>query len=175
MTRWAASLGKTKGRAARTRPSLRSLLSRSIVPLALIEGDAPVAAAGADEVRGVALAAGSRPLRHQREGAERAGEVDRAVGAVRGDDALRRLAVLDPVLERGQHVERVGAGPAAAVIHAGHHEQAVEVLRLAERGPRADDLRLGADHAQEVVDAVLRRDVGIAEAVILDELGAAIL
>ena len=63
--------------------------------------------------------------RSLRIGAEWPCAIDRAVGGVRRDDLIRRLALLDPLLERGDHVERVRAFAAAAVAHAGRHEQPI--------------------------------------------------
>src|SRR5882672_1050747 len=61
--------------------------------------------------------------------ADRARAIDHAAGLVRREDALRRDALLDPALEVGHRVEAVG--PLAAA-RARHHEQAEELLRLAE-------------------------------------------
>jgi hypothetical protein len=44
---------------------------------------------------------------------------------VRRDDPLRRLIVFDPFLQRREHIERVRPLAAAAMGHAGHHEQAI--------------------------------------------------
>ena len=78
--------------------------------------------------------------------------IDDAVEQTRGDDPFGRDAVLDPLLQRGLHVERVGAR-SAAMSHARRHEQPVEALDLS--------IVLAAierEHALVVVDAVLRRD-----------------
>src|SRR5437773_4108545 len=62
--------------------------------------------------------------RAQRIRAERTGPLRRAIGDFSRDDALGRFAVLDPVVDRRGPVRLVGTGAAAAVKHAGHHEQA---------------------------------------------------
>src|SRR5207237_3866518 len=48
--------------------------------------------------------------------------------AARGDDALRRLALLYPGHERGERIERVRSGPSAAMVHVGDQEEAEEAL-----------------------------------------------
>src|ERR1700722_11131108 len=58
-----------------------------------------------------------------RVGAERAGTVNFARGAVGGDDARGRLPLLDPPLENADLVEGVGTFSTVAMSHAGHHEQ----------------------------------------------------
>ena len=80
----------------------------------------------------------------------------------------------------GSTVERVGAiaetvrsGPAAAMSHAGHQEQPVEVLD----GPRALRSRIWIfgekrPYAVVVLDRARRRNRGIAPAVILNQLAA---
>ena len=101
-------------------------------------------------------------------------------------DRCRRGAVLDPVgqrreqLPRGRQRHRVGVRrpgsrrpcPAAcrprAVAHPGDHEQAVVGLRLGEAAVEVGDPRV-------VVDRVLRRDQRVGDAVVLDDLGAAVL
>ena len=64
---------------------------------------------------------------------------------LRSDDLFRCYAVLNPAIQRLDHIvlrivlrkaligatENVGAGPVAAMMHAGHHEQAHELPRLA--------------------------------------------
>src|SRR6185369_2676340 len=99
-------------------------------------------------------------------GTERPGAIDGAVGGVRRDDLIRRLLLLDPLLESGDRIERIRTLAAAAVAHPRHHEQTIAVLQvgLLER------LR----HAVEVIDAVARRNLRIAPAVILNQLAAAI-
>src|SRR5689334_22808611 len=111
-----------------------------VVVTVAIEGQARLAAVGAD-LELAAVIGGTGPAR---------GNVDRAMpvilrllrefaewhGAARrrcGDDAVRPLPMLDPVLERGQRVEIVGAGAAAAMLHPRHHEEPDLVLQLAER------------------------------------------
>src|SRR5438105_7790710 len=48
--------------------------------------------------------------------------------AARGDDALRRLALLYPGHQRGERVERVRSGPSTAMVHVGDQEEAEEAL-----------------------------------------------
>ena len=49
--------------------------------------------------------------------AERARAIDASIGCVRRDDVFGRLAVLDPRVQRANHVERVRSVAAAAVAH----------------------------------------------------------
>ena len=51
----------------------------------------------------------------------------------RRDDPVRGFALLDPVFQRRQHVERVWSGTAAAVLHPGDHEEARELLHVLAR------------------------------------------
>ena len=60
-----------------------------------------------------------------------------AVGHLRGGDGCGRGAVLDPVDQRRQPVEPVRSDAAAAMEHAGHHEQAEEVGRARRRSWRS--------------------------------------
>ena len=76
-----------------------------------------------DEVRGVVDAARSLVGRVARIGAERPRPIDLAVAHARRGNLLRRRAAFDPGVERRHHVEGAGAVAAAAVPHAGHHEQ----------------------------------------------------
>src|SRR5256885_17241620 len=87
---------------------------------------ARVAAAEVRRLVGAAAAVVHGVLRIR---ADRACAIDHAAGLVRGEDALRGGALLDPSLEVGKRVE--GVGPLAAAC-ARHHEQAEELLRLAE-------------------------------------------
>src|SRR5262245_33213747 len=78
----------------------------------------------ASEVRGVVrapapLVGGMLRVRTERTRARRG-----AVAHLRGNEALRRLAVLDPVDDRRRPVDVVGTRTAGAVQHAGHHEEA---------------------------------------------------
>src|SRR6185312_3222498 len=116
-------------------------------------------------------------------GAERALELHAlrrdVVDEMRGDDLVGCDTLLHPALERLQHVvigvndgtvdravaERIDAGAAAAMRHARHHEDAIEVVDVAH-------LLLDAP---VVVEAVLRRDRGIGPAGILDHLAAVAL
>ena len=71
-------------------------------------------------------------------------------------------ALLHPLLERADHVEPFRSLAAAAVGHAGHHEQAVGTARHVARRPRAIATRV------KYCDAVAGRDLRIAPAVILN-------
>src|SRR5712664_4968511 len=62
--------------------------------------------------------------------AQRTRPIRRAVLYSRRGDLLRRLALLHPRVERGQHVERAGAITAAAMAHARHHEEARGVAHV---------------------------------------------
>ena len=77
--------------------------------------------------------AASRVARDLRVRAERTRAIHLAVDGVRGDDTRRRDAALHPILQRREHVERVRAGPAAAVVHSGHEVRPQERRRLRAR------------------------------------------
>src|SRR3982750_3228448 len=79
---------------------------------------------------------------------ERAATGRLAVAVGGGDHRVGRDVVLDPRLECMLHVEYVRARAAAAVCHAGYHEQAIELLHVGHR----------AAHRLVVVDAEARRD-----------------
>src|SRR6266851_7350870 len=87
----------------------------------------------ASEVRSIVRAAAARIDGNLRVDAQRARAVDDSAGAVRCDHPLWRLAFLDPVLERSQHVESIRTGTPGAVLHARHHEQPEELVRPLER------------------------------------------
>src|SRR3989442_12368824 len=86
----------------------------------------------ADEGRRIVDGARSRVPRHSRVGAEGTRAGRHAARHPGGDDLVRRDALLDPLLERGQRVKRVGppGGGAAAMPNIGQEEEAEEFLRL---------------------------------------------
>ena len=84
-------------------------------------------------------------------------------------------SVLHPLLERGLHVERVGARSTAAMSHAGRHEQPVEALDLARRLASIVLAAKEREHALVVVDAVLRRDQLIDPPVVLNQFATSLL
>src|SRR5579871_2517394 len=144
-----------------------------------------------------AACAGSVPSPVPRDlwkGAQRPLELDAARRAVidvmRGDDLLRRNAVLYPLVERHQKVvvsvhyrsiravaEGIRAVSAPAMRHPGNHEQTVELLNPAI-GAAAVFIIPGPAAAQNlpdflvVVDAVHRRDGRIGPADVMDHLAA---
>ena len=73
-----------------------------------------------------------------------------------------------PVEKIGQHVERVHAGPAGTVMHAGHEVGARERVG---RGLPADDPR----HRVDVVQRAIGADAGVGPAVIHEQLPARLL
>src|SRR5882762_4529054 len=125
-----------------------------------------------------------RPL--SREGSGRI--IARVLG---GDDFRWRLAALHPALERAQQIvlrvhrrrrqperaaESIRARAAAAVLHAGHHEQPEELLHFAERlAPRVAPPGGERHHALVVIDAVQRADGRIVPPVVQEDLPAAVL
>src|ERR1700724_2233049 len=122
----------------------------------------------AGKVRRNAGAAAAAILRDLGEDAERPGHLDRGrriANELGGDDRLRRHAGLDPGDERGERIETVGAGPAGAVVHPGHHEQPgvalgppqPRVAVLVEACP-LEPIAAVCDQRVEVVDAALRWD-----------------
>src|SRR5258708_4554626 len=127
------------------------------------------------EVRRVVGAALPLVLGKLRERAQRArhlNPVRRVVAYELGrDDALWRLALLDPIHQRGQRVEHVGPGSAAAVEDAGGEEEPEEALRRLQPA-LVFAARLGGHHALEVVDGAARGDGRVVPAVPLDELAA---
>src|SRR6185436_527247 len=98
---------------------------------------------------------------------ERPCPIDATGGGVRRNDPIRRLPLLHPLLERRDRVERVRPLAAAAVPHAGRHEQTI----------RADHDALAAEpfeHSRVVLRAARRRDLRIAPAVVLNHAAATI-
>src|ERR1700688_4397828 len=73
--------------------------------------------------------------------------------------------MFDPLVERTEHIEGARALSAGAMPHAGHHEEAIGTLYLAD----SSGLR---GHALIVINTVLRRQRLIAPAVILEQLAA---
>src|SRR5882757_7838601 len=61
----------------------------------------------ADEVRGVIDASGTLPFRNLRIGAQRSGAIRHAVGEMSCDDFLRRLSMLDPLVQGTNGVKRI--------------------------------------------------------------------
>ena len=80
---------------------------------------------GADEVLRLTGGAVSGVARHEGVGAQRPGQGHGARGGVsdRGQNGVRRLAVLHPVHHGGQRVSRGRADRAGAVLRAGGQEQ----------------------------------------------------
>src|SRR5512143_585100 len=118
----------------------------------------------AAEAGGFVDAAGALVPRHLRIRTERPCPQHLALDHARPHDRLGYDTLLYPFDERGQGVERADTGTAAAVIHAGHHEEAVEVGR---RRPHL--LR----HAFVVANAHHRVERGIGPAEVADYLAAA--
>src|SRR5712691_12826953 len=119
----------------------------------------------ANEVGGFVRAAracedGSLRIRAQRPRA-----LDLAAGHTRRNDPIGRLALLDPLLERGDRIERVGAFTAAAMAHAGDHEQADPCRRLRGAAHRFHD-------AGVIVDARARSHAAVAPSVIHEQPAA---
>src|SRR6266852_2850020 len=86
------------------------------------------------------------------------------------DDADRRLALLLPLLERVHHVESVGAFAAAAMAHAGDHEEADGIRRIRRSGTCATGR---VKRGFVVIDAGARCDTWISPAVIHQQLSTA--
>src|SRR5438132_3609511 len=84
----------------------------------------------AGEVSGVVGAAGTPIHRRLRIRTERAGHINPVVENASREDHIRRDVRLPPPLEDGEHVELIGALPAAAVRHAGDHEQTQPVALI---------------------------------------------
>src|SRR6202043_1872166 len=102
-------------------------------------------------------------LRQLRIHAEWTSEGDLAVIHVRSGNSVGRRRTLDPLLQSGEHIELIGSGAAAAMVHARYHEQAEKVLRALQRGARIARRGLRGHNAIEVVDAIDRRDIRIAK------------
>src|SRR6266487_3943400 len=67
--------------------------------------------------------AGAVVVRRRRIGTQWTRAIDDAGGQMCGFDRLRLLPGFDPLGDRGDFVEDIGAGTALAVPHARHHEQ----------------------------------------------------
>ena len=76
------------------------------------------------------------------------------------------MALLHPVLERGEHVESIRAVATRAMRHARHHEESMRVLHFLQA---AESLH----HRLVVLRADAGRNLRIGPAVVLDELAAA--
>ncbi len=63
----------------------------------------------------------------------RAGTYYFPVFDLRGEDSRGRLILPHSSLKRREHVKAVWSRPAAAVAHAGYHEEAEELLGLGQR------------------------------------------
>src|ERR1700741_1345132 len=178
---WAYAVRLSTASTAAATSDLRFMVLPSIIVIVVVIVVMPAVPAllarhAALEVRSVVRAARAGEHGDSRIDAERTRAVDHAAGQVRGNDAIGGLALLDPLLERGEHVEGVRPGAARAVLHAGNHEQAEEVVdALACVLPVVAAVTHEMRDFLEVVDRVERRDVRIAPAVIDDELGAAAL
>src|SRR5580658_8077766 len=85
----------------------------------------------ADEVVRLVRTARTLPLRFIRVSAQRTRAIYGSVGEVRRDDLFRRGALLHPLIQRAQHVETGGARTAGAMLHAGNHEQSIELAGIA--------------------------------------------
>src|SRR5262245_2520307 len=163
-----ATTRRSSARGARQRPVRKSLLSFADRSSSPHSRRTPAGVdTSADKARGVVRVAlagvgGDLGIR-----TERACAVDLGITQARRLDSLRRLAVLDPLFERGDHVEAVRSFAAAAVRHAGHHEQAIRIVDALRSTQRLHDSRV-------VLHAVARRDLRIPPAVILDQLSTAI-
>src|SRR3954447_18360286 len=83
------------------------------------------------------------------------------------EDPIRSVAVLNPLLEGGQHLECVGPFTAAAMTHPWRHEEPVAIVHSASAVKCVED-------APVILRAVARRDLRIAPPVILNQLAAVI-
>src|SRR6516162_4495487 len=83
-----------------------------------------------------------------------------------GRNRIRSFALFDPLLESRQHVEAGRTVAAAAMTHAGNHEQPVIVFYLAESAHRVQ-------HTLVVLDAAPGWNLLIRPAVVLNHLAAA--
>src|SRR5262245_12489159 len=82
-------------------------------------------------VRGVVGSAGSLVDSSLRVGAKGAGHVDAATLVDSdGGDGIGRRVLFAPAFERGEGVELIGAGAAAAMGHAGDHEETNPVVLI---------------------------------------------
>src|SRR5438094_568535 len=119
----------------------------------------------AHEARGIVNAAGSLGHRKLWVRAKRTRPIDGTVGGMRRGNLIGRFAVLDPLLERGNHVERVWSFAAAAMAHSRRHEQSIRSVNLGDSAERVYDARV-------VLRTVRRRNLRIGPAVKLNELAA---
>src|ERR1700733_2855197 len=100
-----------------------------------------------------------------------------------GDDLIWGDAFLDPLLNGADHVvagivqsrrkvaERCCADAASAMGHSRDHEEAIEILGSTQIALASGLSHYGL-HSLKIIDAVLRRDRGVAPAVILNQLSA---
>jgi len=131
----------------------------------------------------IASAFVSRYLRIGAEGASPFDTLRRIVVVVlRRDDLLGSDPFFDPLLKRGQRIEGGWPSTAAAMRHSRHQEQAVEILGLFQRlmrtqrpGLKPEVPRLVCNHANVIIDAVERGNVGIVEPMIMDQFAAPML
>src|ERR1019366_10793877 len=86
----------------------------------------------AHEIRRVIGAPAAFVLGFLRVGVQRARAVTEAVGGVTGNDHVWSFVLLHPLFERAERVEARRPRPAGAVLHARHHEQAVELLGVVQ-------------------------------------------
>ena len=120
----------------------------------------------ANEVGGVVGTSGSCVLRNSWVRTERSGAVHASVGDMSCDDAVRRLAPFNPVVECPNRVEHVWSFTPCAVVHAGNHEQPHPRIG---RGCAADCIH----DSSEVVDARARGNRAIRPTMIDEEFAAA--
>src|SRR5215813_2178163 len=79
----------------------------------------------ADEVGGVIGAAASLVCGHLWKSAQRTCSIDVTLRHMRRGDLFRRLSFFNPLVQNTNLIPGIRAIPAAAVIHARNHEQAV--------------------------------------------------
>ncbi len=112
--------------------------------------------------------AGAAVVRLPREGAQRSGAVDATVGQVRCDHARGRHSALNPLHERTQTIERVGARTAAAMADTTQQIQPRKRIHRVASTQRVD-------HAEKVLAGALGCDERVGEAVVDDQLAAVLL
>src|SRR5258706_4698336 len=112
----------------------------------------------ADEVRRVVRAAGARVDSQLRVRAEGTRAIHTATRGVRRENAIGRLPLLHPLLERRDHVEVVRTVAAGAMPHPRRHEQPVAILHVLSRTRATERLH----DAPVVLRAVARRDLRVA-------------
>jgi len=78
---------------------------------------------GANKIRRIVGAASPSVFRDLGIRAERARPVHLTGGQMGSRDLGRRFALLDPLFEGAQRIEREGAGPTGTVLHPRHHER----------------------------------------------------